>query len=185
MLTGAIRSTSRIIRPRAPPSIAGGAARIGGIPGPTAATAADLAASGDLAGATLAPLGLSRLVTRPATIGFGKTYPAFWINLRAGMAKVWIVLKAEAAVVGRIAKEDERDLEQARVGIEAVRALTELIDGEVQGQIRGALSELQMLYAKAAKGEPLEGGGEAGEAPPPEQPPPQKPQSKLWTPGPD
>jgi catechol 2,3-dioxygenase-like lactoylglutathione lyase family enzyme len=38
--------------------------------------------------ATLAPLGLARLVTRPATIGFGKTYPEFWINLRAGMAKV-------------------------------------------------------------------------------------------------
>lgn len=36
----------------------------------------------------LAPLGLSRLVTRPATIGFGKTYPEFWINLRADMAKV-------------------------------------------------------------------------------------------------
>ena len=38
--------------------------------------------------ATLAALGLSRLVTRPATIGFGKAYPEFWINLRAGMAKV-------------------------------------------------------------------------------------------------
>jgi catechol 2,3-dioxygenase-like lactoylglutathione lyase family enzyme len=37
---------------------------------------------------TLAPLGLSRLVTRPATIGFGKSYPDFWINLRAGMAQV-------------------------------------------------------------------------------------------------
>ena len=36
----------------------------------------------------LAPLGLSRLVTRPATIGFGKTYPEFWINLRADRAKV-------------------------------------------------------------------------------------------------
>ncbi len=36
----------------------------------------------------LAPLGLSRLVTRPATIGFGKSYPEFWINLRAGMAPV-------------------------------------------------------------------------------------------------
>jgi catechol 2,3-dioxygenase-like lactoylglutathione lyase family enzyme len=34
---------------------------------------------------TLAPLGFSRLVSRPATIGFGKTYPEFWINLRAGM----------------------------------------------------------------------------------------------------
>jgi catechol 2,3-dioxygenase-like lactoylglutathione lyase family enzyme len=37
---------------------------------------------------TLAPLGLSRLVTRPATIGFGKRYPEFWINLRADMAPV-------------------------------------------------------------------------------------------------
>jgi catechol 2,3-dioxygenase-like lactoylglutathione lyase family enzyme len=36
----------------------------------------------------LAPLGLSRLVTRPATIGFGKSYPEFWINLRSGMTPV-------------------------------------------------------------------------------------------------
>src|SRR5438552_17852073 len=38
--------------------------------------------------ATLATLGLSRLVRRPATIGFGKAYPEFWINLRASMAAV-------------------------------------------------------------------------------------------------
>jgi catechol 2,3-dioxygenase-like lactoylglutathione lyase family enzyme len=37
---------------------------------------------------TLASLGLSRLVTRPATVGFGKNYPEFWINLRADMAPV-------------------------------------------------------------------------------------------------
>ncbi|MGY3482998.1 catechol 2,3-dioxygenase-like lactoylglutathione lyase family enzyme [Bradyrhizobium sp. USDA 4011] len=37
---------------------------------------------------TLAALGLNRLVTRPATIGFGKAYPEFWINLRATMAQV-------------------------------------------------------------------------------------------------
>jgi catechol 2,3-dioxygenase-like lactoylglutathione lyase family enzyme len=36
----------------------------------------------------LAPLGLSRLVTRPGTVGFGKSYPEFWINLRAGMSPV-------------------------------------------------------------------------------------------------
>ena len=36
----------------------------------------------------LAPLGLSRLVSRPATVGFGKSYPEFWINLRAGTAPV-------------------------------------------------------------------------------------------------
>ena len=37
---------------------------------------------------TLTPLGLSRLVTRPGTVGFGKTYPEFWINLRAAMPPV-------------------------------------------------------------------------------------------------
>ena len=51
----------------------------------------------------LAPLGLTRLVKRPATIGFGKRYPEFWINLRAGMARVepgsgtHIALRAETA----------------------------------------------------------------------------------------
>lgn len=38
--------------------------------------------------AAFAPLGLTRLITRPATVGFGKNYPEFWINLRAGMARV-------------------------------------------------------------------------------------------------
>jgi catechol 2,3-dioxygenase-like lactoylglutathione lyase family enzyme len=38
--------------------------------------------------AVLGPLGLTRLVVRPAAIGFGKAYPEFWINLRAGMPRV-------------------------------------------------------------------------------------------------
>jgi catechol 2,3-dioxygenase-like lactoylglutathione lyase family enzyme len=36
----------------------------------------------------LAALGLSRVVTRPASIGFGKNYPEFWIHLRPGMPPV-------------------------------------------------------------------------------------------------
>ena len=48
----------------------------------------------------------------------------------------------------RIAKEDERDLEQARVGIEAVRAVVDLLDPEPAQQVRSALSEVQVLYAK-------------------------------------
>jgi catechol 2,3-dioxygenase-like lactoylglutathione lyase family enzyme len=32
-----------------------------------------------------APLGMTRLVTRPAMVGFGKKYPEIWIDLRAGM----------------------------------------------------------------------------------------------------
>ena len=48
----------------------------------------DLERSARFYEALLAPLGLTRLVTRPATIGFGKDYPEFWINLRSGMAPV-------------------------------------------------------------------------------------------------
>jgi catechol 2,3-dioxygenase-like lactoylglutathione lyase family enzyme len=35
-----------------------------------------------------APLGLSKLVTRPAMVGFGKTYPEVWINLRSEMHRL-------------------------------------------------------------------------------------------------
>jgi catechol 2,3-dioxygenase-like lactoylglutathione lyase family enzyme len=36
----------------------------------------------------LAPLGYSTLVKRPATVGFGKSYPEIWINLRPAMSPV-------------------------------------------------------------------------------------------------
>lgn len=102
----------------------------------------------------------------------------------------------------RIAKPDEQDLDQARIGIEAVRALADLIDGEVEGQIRGALSELQIIYARAAKGEPLDGSAEEAQdtppaaaptpdapsppkAPPAQDPGPANAPPRLWTPGRD
>ena len=84
----------------------------------------------------------------------------------------------------RIAKEDEQDLEQARVGIDALRALVDLLDEEPAQQVRAAISDLQMHYARAAgetpAGEP--GGGESGGEPPPE-PGERKPPPGLWTPG--
>ncbi|HUH86396.1 MAG TPA: VOC family protein [Stellaceae bacterium] len=46
----------------------------------------DLAASAQLYERMLAPLGLVRLVTREGTVGFGKRYPEFWLNLRADLA---------------------------------------------------------------------------------------------------
>ena len=49
---------------------------------------ADLERAARFYDTTLAVLGISRLVTRPATIGFGKAYPEFWINFRADMARV-------------------------------------------------------------------------------------------------
>jgi catechol 2,3-dioxygenase-like lactoylglutathione lyase family enzyme len=45
----------------------------------------DLVASTRFYEAVLAPLGMSRLETRPATVGFGKQYAEFWINLRKDM----------------------------------------------------------------------------------------------------
>ncbi|MEQ8585202.1 MAG: VOC family protein [Thalassobaculaceae bacterium] len=34
----------------------------------------------------LAPLGLTRIADRARTVGFGKTYPEFWLNQRDGLA---------------------------------------------------------------------------------------------------
>jgi catechol 2,3-dioxygenase-like lactoylglutathione lyase family enzyme len=48
----------------------------------------DLERSAHFYEATLAPLGLARLVTRPAMVGFGKNYPEVWINLRCGMQRL-------------------------------------------------------------------------------------------------
>jgi len=77
----------------------------------------------------------------------------------------------------RIAKEDERDLEQARVGIEAVRAIVGLLDDEPAKQVRGALSEVQMLYAKESPGAPPTQASQS------QQQPEQPPKPKIWTPG--
>jgi catechol 2,3-dioxygenase-like lactoylglutathione lyase family enzyme len=38
--------------------------------------------------AVLATIGLTRLDERPATVGFGKRYSEFWLNLRADLAPV-------------------------------------------------------------------------------------------------
>jgi catechol 2,3-dioxygenase-like lactoylglutathione lyase family enzyme len=38
--------------------------------------------------AVLGAIGYEKLVVRPRTIGFGKTYPEFWLNLRATIASI-------------------------------------------------------------------------------------------------
>ncbi len=45
-----------------------------------------LNASGAFYDAVLGTIGLTRLVVKPETIGFGKTYPEFWLNARPGSA---------------------------------------------------------------------------------------------------
>jgi hypothetical protein len=57
--------------------------------------------------------------------------------------------------------EADKDLEQARLGIDAVRALLPLVPEEPRAAIQDALSQLQMAYAQqvGAGGETQEAGG--------------------------
>jgi hypothetical protein len=71
--------------------------------------------------------------------------------------------------------EDERDLGQVRIAIEATRSLLPLVEKDLGPQARGlrdALSQLQMAYAQQS-GAPAPGQGDpaAGPAPGAEQPP--------------
>ena len=102
-----------------------------------------------------------------------------------------VVLQSVVSILNlsarRLAKDDERDLEQAKIGIDAARALVDLVKPEAQPQLRQAVSELQLLYSKHA-GEGDAGGvaPEQGEAKPEEgeqKPPGGEGESKLWTPG--
>ena len=87
--------------------------------------------------------------------------------------------------------EDERDVEQVRTAIDAIRAQLPLLErtaGDKVGPIRDALSQLQLAFVKiggAAQAPAAES------APSPEQPPQPKPaqpgpaqrSGKLWVPG--
>ena len=46
----------------------------------------DLAACGRFYDAVLASIGYTRMIVRPATIGYGKKYPDFWLNERRNMS---------------------------------------------------------------------------------------------------
>jgi len=46
----------------------------------------DLNTSGAFYDAVLGTIGLTRVVIKANTIGFGKTYPEFWLNARPGSA---------------------------------------------------------------------------------------------------
>jgi hypothetical protein len=96
--------------------------------------------------------------------------------------------------------EDERDLEQVRIAIEGVRGLLPLVEEELGSEaqtIRQAISQLQMMYARAAGTEgaapagepPAAGAGEqpapppAEEGPRPGEPGPAQRSGRLWVPG--
>ena len=87
--------------------------------------------------------------------------------------------------------EDERDLDQVRMAIEAVRAMLPQVEpvlGPDAPKIRDALSQLQMAYAQQAgegAGPAPEGGGEPPKQEPeqPGGPGPAQSSGKLWVPG--
>jgi hypothetical protein len=94
------------------------------------------------------------------------------------------------------ANESEADPAQLRAAIEGVRALLPLVEpvlGADAGQIRDAVSRLQMEYARlagggagaAAEGEqPAEPAAEGEQQPPkPEGPGPAESSGRLWVPG--
>jgi len=86
--------------------------------------------------------------------------------------------------------EGDRDLDQARLGIEAVRALLPLVEqtlGPEQARpIRDALSQLQMAYVQAVSAGAPEAPAApeaASREPPSEGPGPAQRSGRLWVPG--
>lgn len=97
--------------------------------------------------------------------------------------------------------EDERDPEQVRIAIESVRLQLPLIERALPnqvGQIRDALSQLQMAFVKiggqapaAPSGAPEPAPASPAAAPPADEPAPGKPgeagpaqrSGRLWVPG--
>jgi hypothetical protein len=109
------------------------------------------------------------------------------------------LINVSARKLGLAGEESEKDLEQARQGIEGVRALVPLLPAEEQTAVREPLSQLQMVYAREAGARPEAGGRGPEEQPPtpdaksptsdpPTSDPPtsdpdrEKARSKIWTP---
>ncbi len=90
----------------------------------------------------------------------------------------------------RLTVPEEKDLDQARSGIEAVRALLPLCPEEEAAPIRDALAQLQMIYVRET-GPPSPDAPEAPGAPPAGEEQAEadaeaeeraKARSKIWTP---
>jgi hypothetical protein len=86
--------------------------------------------------------------------------------------------------------EDERDLDQVRRAVDAVRALLPLLEqgkhAEQLGPLRDALARLQMAYAQTAgQQEPAQETPQEGptQEPGKDEPGPAQRSGKLWVPG--
>jgi len=88
--------------------------------------------------------------------------------------------------------EEERDIEQVRTAIDAIRAQLPLLErtaGDKIGPIRDALSQLQLAFVRIGGTQEASAGPETGAQPEPPQPPkpgqagPAQRSGKLWVPG--
>jgi hypothetical protein len=85
--------------------------------------------------------------------------------------------------------EGERDLDQVRRAVEAVRGLLPLLEegkhADQLGPLRDALSRLQMAYAQGAGEQPAPSGDKPDEPPQKDGPGkgPAQSSGKLWVPG--
>ena len=85
--------------------------------------------------------------------------------------------------------EDERDPQQLQMAVDGARALLPIVEpvlGQDAGQVRNAISQLQMAYAQMAGGGAAQPGAGGAQQPPGQEPQqPQQPPSsgRLWVPG--
>ena len=101
-----------------------------------------------------------------------------------------VLLQTAATLIDLAARrmglaEDDgpKQLDQAKLAIDAIRALEPLMTEEQQTALREPLSQLQMAYVREAQG----GSGDQQEAPEEDQTPEDdaeraKARSKIWTP---
>jgi hypothetical protein len=92
------------------------------------------------------------------------------------------LINVSARKLGLAGEEKEKDLEQARLGIEGVRALVPLLPAEEQAAVREPLSQLQMRYAQEATGHGPQATGDRPQEESPEDEERAKARSKIWTP---
>jgi hypothetical protein len=101
------------------------------------------------------------------------------------------LINVSARKLGLAGDASEKDLAQAKQGIEGVRALLPLLPAEEQAAVREPLSQLQMAFAREAGAGSETGEGRPEEKSPPTSDPPTsdqadderaKARSKLWTP---
>ena len=95
-----------------------------------------------------------------------------------------VLLQTVATLVNlagqKLTVPEAKDPAEAKKAIDAARAMLPLLPEDAARQIKDALSQVQMLYAREAK------GGGAEEPAQPAEPGPEEPQAKrpsgLWTP---